>query len=131
MLNDYKDIRDLIPFPPKWWDEMGCPRYCEFSPHEISNIYGKQCALLEIACQACGHIFQVAMSTTELDAVRGFTIKRFIEDKTIHYGDPPNIHCCASGPTMNCEDRRVLQFWEKGKNFNWKRFKKYEISLEN
>ena len=29
-----------------------------------------------------------------------------VADGTIHYGDPPNAECCASGPTMNSEPAR-------------------------
>lgn len=37
-----------------------------------------------------------------------------VKDGTIHYGDPPNVGCCPAGPTMNCWDLRVLEFWERG-----------------
>jgi len=32
---------------------------------------------------------------------------------TIHYGDPPNAGCCAAGPTMNCWDLRVVEYWAR------------------
>ena len=39
MLNAYADIRSRIAEEPKWWDEEGVPRYCEFSHKELSLIH--------------------------------------------------------------------------------------------
>lgn len=37
-----------------------------------------------------------------------------VRSGAIHYGDPPNTECCAAGPTMNCWDLRVIEFWARG-----------------
>ena len=39
MLPNYEDILSRIAEPPRWFDEQGVPRYCEFAPHRIANIY--------------------------------------------------------------------------------------------
>jgi len=45
MLQHYEDILSRIAEPPRWFDEQGVPRYCEFAPHCIANIYADECAL--------------------------------------------------------------------------------------
>ena len=118
MLSNYADIRSRITEEPKWWDEEGVPRYCTFTPDETANIYAKEVALVDIACQSCGHRFDVAFSWGSTEWVAG--VPRVHEPLTpedaahLHYGDPPNISCCPSGPTMNCDDLRVKEFWRKG-----------------
>lgn len=132
MLPNYKDITSRIAEPPKWWDANGVPRYDDFQPGLSSNIYTDEVALLRIVCQSCAHEFDV-------EVVWG----KFSHDWTgrartplsqniafIHYGDPPNVGCCPAGPTMNCIDLRVLQFWAR-ENFKWVRKPKLEIELEN
>jgi hypothetical protein len=111
---------------PIWWDEVGVPRYCEFGPMETNNIYAYQVALIEIACQDCGKKFKVAMSWHPFDNFP--ELKKLVMDKSIHYGDPPNISCCPAGPTMNCYDLRVIEFWES-KDFDWVRMPELEIML--
>jgi hypothetical protein len=39
------------------------------------------------------------------------TLARRIQSGSLHYGDPPNMQCCPAGPTMNCEDLHVLEYW--------------------
>ena len=129
MLHHYEDIRSRIAEPPKWWDEEGVPRYCEFSPHEAANIYARQVALVEIACQACGERFLVAMSAGPFraDALAGE-----IERGVLHYGDPPNVGCCPAGATMNCDDLRVVEFWRNDATtgYEWQRFPDMERALD-
>ena len=127
MLTDYKDIRDRIPEEPKWFDEHGVPRYCDFSPREISNVYAREAALYRIACQACGHFFDVA------DSSGGEKLAEAIRAKTLHYGDPPNIGCCAAGATMNSEPQRVLEYWRRNKStdFDWVRDPSFEVEVSD
>lgn len=128
----YQDILERIPEPPKWWDEHAVPRYCDFAPDQVANIYAREAVLLEIACQNCGKFFDVAMSWDEMQGhLRGEPSLRFcIEGKTFHYGDPPNARCCPAGPTMNCLDIRVKQYWLKESgSFNWQRVAALEIEL--
>ncbi len=151
MLNSYDDIRSRIPESPRWWDENGVPRYVPFTPDETADIYAQECALVLIACQACGAEFLVAFSWPRVGFVRGeckaltpLTLERV---RSLHYGDPPNVGCCPAGPTMNCDDLRVLEFWRKGGDefteeregmpgrvclpgyFDWRRVRELEISL--
>jgi len=59
-----------------------------------------------------------------------YSIANQIKEKTIHYGDPPNVRCCAAGPTMNSDPLLVLEYWER-KNFDWVRNPEYEINLDD
>jgi hypothetical protein len=128
MHHHYRDIIDKCG-RPLWWDEYAVPRYCAFAPDQCANIYADEVAYLEIACQNCGAQFSVAMSSSQLDRILRATIPGAImptlaseiEDITIHYGDPPNAGCCLAGPTMNCIDRRVLEFWRQNKLHEWER----------
>lgn len=127
----YKDITDKLG-PPLWWDEVGAPRYEPFRPGLVNCIYAEEAALLLIACQACRTAFEVAMTQSPVKAVatgRFVTLRQQIENRVIHYGDPPNFGCCASGPTMNCDDLQVLQFWRRNR-FEWVRDSSLEVKLE-
>lgn len=126
---DYKDIIDKLG-KPLWWDENAVPRYCEFAPDLVANIYAKQVALLEIACQHCGYRFNVAMSSRLLDQVKGWpSLAECVVNKRIYYGDPPNYGCCAPGPTMTSDSLEVLEFWTRD-YITFERKPEFEISLE-
>jgi len=142
----YRDIRTNIKKNPLWFDEHAVPRYCRFHPRHIADIYADECALVLIACQNCGYQFKVAISQDPMDVVKYMmmfgkdrmmfgkdskmpTIADGIRDKSLHYGDPPNIECCPAGPTMNCEDIRILEYWKREK-LEWVREKELEIDLE-
>lgn len=132
---DYSDIRDKIAETPQWFDEGAVPRYVAFSPRKLSNIYAREAALVEIACQNCQTSFRVAFSRCTMDDVRARmagrepkTLADTILAKTIHYGDPPNIGCCPAGPTMNSDPLRILEFW-KQVDFEWERDPVFEIDV--
>lgn len=109
----YSDIRDRISEQPKWWDERGVPRYCDFSPREVADIYSLQVALVSIECQSCGREFKVAFSSNVFDQLLGrATLEEAVRARTLHYGDPPNIGCCPAGATMSSILGTVLEFWE-------------------
>lgn len=148
---------------PKWWDENGVPRFCDFHPHEVSNIYADEVVLMEIACQSCGDIYHVAMSSKKMDAesqrdaliqrVFIYAVRRgevemtldsleafekkyehikcsladHIREGTLHYGDPPNTGCCASGASMNSLALRVLEYWKR-ESYQWVRNPELEIA---
>lgn len=138
MNHDYIDIRSRISEPPQWFDENAVPRYCKFSPEELANIYAHECALVEIACQGCQTRFHVAFSRSQMDDAidridwrNPKTLAALVMDKTIHYGDPPNTGCCAAGPTMNSDPIRVLEYWSKGADYEWKRDPTYEIDVSD
>lgn len=116
----YKDILEHVSEPPRWFDENAVPRFCEFLPKEAAHIYASEVTLLLIECQACATRFKVALSELNLRDVLWDSSKRkvknisdLIADRSIHYGDPPNVRCCDTGPTMNSVAIRVLEYWYK------------------
>ena len=130
MNHDYADIRKRIARPPLWWDENAVPRYCRFHPSKVANIYAQECVLLLIECQACSRPFKVALSFANIDLIQGAQpLKDRVRYKSISYLDPPNVWCCHSGPSMISEARRVLQFWQKNKKYDWVRVPKLEVDV--
>lgn len=141
MNHDYRDIRDRIPDPPKWWDEHAVPRYCDFGPDEVANIYAGEVCLLQIACQECGTLYEVAMSSSNMDIVMGgmqlsdaVRLSETSDLRAVHYGDPPR-GCpgrCSAGATMNSVPIKVLEFWRKQtprEGFGWERVSDLEIDV--
>lgn len=135
----YLDIVSRIKEEPKWWDENGTPRYCEFHPSQLSDIYAEKCALIKIACQNCGQEFKVAYSQNRYSILNIIAtnsgmefhdLEELIKNGSLHYGDPPNTGCCSAGATMNCEDIEVLEYWYRDENCNWVRNTNLEISLQ-
>jgi hypothetical protein len=130
MHHHYDDIRSKIAEAPQWHDEFAVPRYCAFAPGETSNIYAREAALVLITCQGCGAVHKVAFTSCSMDMVKKRpSIADRIRGKSLHYGDPPNAGCCAAGPTMNSEPRKVLEYWRREK-CDWVRDPSLEISIE-
>lgn len=142
MLASYADIRDRIATPPLWFDESGVPRYEPFHPELSANIYADEVALVEIACQACEQTFHVAISSTlserlmrqvtqALDGLPASLAER-IADKSLGYGDPPNVGCCPAGPTMSSDTIRVLEYWHfpNGLGGGWAREASAEVAFD-
>jgi hypothetical protein len=109
--SDYREIVDHFPTPPLWFNEDGVPRWVPFSPRECADIYADEVILMEIACQSCGHRFNVAMSHGRWDWSNGDVRAHPGWTEPPHYGDPPNIDCCPAGATMNSEHIRVIEWW--------------------
>ncbi len=132
MHHHYRDITDKLG-TPIWWDEYAVPRYCDFSPEEVAYIYARQVAFVHIKCQGCGHSFMVAMSSGQQQLLEHEPppLMKAIEEGTLHYGDPPNNGCCGAGPTMNCYDIKVVEFWEAVEVGDWKRNAKFEVGLDD
>lgn len=149
MHHDYADILDAAGADrePRWWDENGVPRFCDFHPQASGYIYASEAVLLGITCQGCGHPFRVCMTQGDMsyswwplekppyeDGVRCVfkkwpTLAERVEAGEIEYGDPPNVGCCAAGPTMSSVPRRVLEFWRRGSG-EWKRVPWLERAIE-
>lgn len=112
----YDDIISRISTEPIWFDEHAVPRYCAFEPKRSANIHIGEIALAEITCQECKRRFRVAFSIVNF---REQTIAEAIQNKTLHYGDPPrhdgsmDPHRCGAGASMNSEPRRVLEYWRR------------------
>lgn len=121
MHRNYSDIMELIEQSPVWFDENAVPRYCQFSPDKLANIYADEAALVEVECRGCKRKFRVAHSElNQNDQLWGKTgrdriafISDLILERRLKYGDPPNVQCCAAGPTMTSVSVRVLEYWCK------------------
>jgi len=131
MNHHFDDITSRIAEKPSWYDDNGTPRYGAFTPNATPNIYANEAVLLEVACQGCKALFKVSMAWTNYGAYDG-DMRQLIKDKNLHYGDPPNTGCCASGPTMNSEPIRVLEYWHKSSDtgYEWKRDEALEVGIE-
>ena len=132
MHHDYADIRSKIPEDPKWFDEHSVPRYCDFSPSEVADIYAREACLALIACQNCGHKFKAAYAWSDFDKLADRpALSVIVPSKRLWRGDPPNINCCPAGPTMTSDDLEVLEFWTRDMNKfrKWTRVPELEISL--
>lgn len=140
MNHHYNDIRVHIATPPDWFDENAVPRWGAFSPQNTANIYADEAVLLKIRCQNCGRPFLVCMSSSEsqrlMASVRALesglapSLADEVRAKSIEYGDPPNIECCPSGPTMNSEPDRVVEFWRRNAQHDWERVPELEVDVE-
>lgn len=143
MHNSYDDILEAAGGrQPDWWDENGVPRFGEHHPDKCPDIYAGEVALVEIGCQGCKRLFRVQMSgngaftfiySRDKNALfEKHPLRKRIENKALHYGDPPNVDCCGAGATMNCEDYRVLEYWVRGDspvNWDWRRDHTLEVDL--
>lgn len=127
MNTEYADIRSRIQEEPSWFDEYAVPRYGAFSPRMVASIYAKEVALAEVACQACRRLFRVAFS--HINGTPGTTIAEAIQARTLDYGDPPNVRCCAAGPSMTSVGRRVLEYWTRKDRRDWKRDSRLEVDI--
>jgi len=137
MRQEYADIKSRLG-EPLWYDENGTPRYEPFQPRLCSDIYAKEAALLLIECQACGETFEVAVVRSPFSALiilgvlDSRTLAEDIESGSVHYGDPPAHDGCPAGPTMNCIDKAVLQYWRKREAapWEWERIRGLEGEIE-
>lgn len=131
MNHDYADIRERISEPICWWDESAVPRYRPFSPEETADIYADETVLMFVECQNCGTGFHVCLSVSMMGKARGRSdLADLIRTNEIHFGDPPNIDCCPSGPTMNSVPRRVIEYWSRrGGTREWQRDGSLEVAI--
>lgn len=118
----YGDILDRINEPPLWFDEVAVPRFEPFAPNRTSNIYATEAVLVRIECQGCRHPFDVAFTSAaashplpnfEHEDRQNPLLRDYILARQLHYGDPPNIDCCAAGASMNSVPRYVIEYWVK------------------
>lgn len=125
----YRDILSRIAEPPVWFDEHAVPRFEPFTPRACADIYAEEVVLMAIECQACKREFLVCMSHGMTERAEGrASLAQQIKDRHIHYGDPPNVECCAPGPTMNSVPRRVVEFW-RSPDFEWEREPELEVDV--
>ena len=128
----YEDIFLLTTQKPVWFDENAVPRFCDFEPGRVANIYADEVVLAEIACQNCERKFKVAFSFNKFWSVKSQSksIQEEIEARSLHYGDPPNVGCCGSGPTMNSEMIQVVEYWWRNEKFEWVRKPELEVVFD-
>jgi len=126
MKPSYQDILFRIKEEPLWYDQNGCPRYQTFNPR-LCDIYCDQAVLLLISCQNCGKEFKVAIPNERYSENSFY--ERVSNGGNIYYGDPPDIGCCPSGPTMSSNTKQILEFW-KQENFKWNRVSDLEKTFE-
>lgn len=128
----YEDIISRIKESPTWFDENGVPRYGEFSPNMIASIYAPEAVLAEIACQSCRTKFSAAFSHIN---VQTNLLKDVIADRSIHYGDPPNMWCCEFGLASGAITLKILQYWKRNiddaSKDGWTRDGSLEIEIDN
>lgn len=129
----YRDILDLSPTPPLWFDEHAVPRFCDFAPNETANIYADEACLLLIECQSCGTEFPVAFTWCKHDHIfpgrPAASLSDRVRENSLDYGDPPNIECCPAGPTMSSMPIRVAEFWTRAdaRPRGWERVPELEV----
>jgi hypothetical protein len=71
------------------------PRYAEFHPYQVANIYPREVPRLEIARFECSTRFQAAVSTAGGPARPELcNLAESIEKREIDFGDPPNYGNC-------------------------------------
>ena len=112
MLTDYKDITSRIAEKPKWYDSNGVPRYNDFHPKDVPNIYAREAVLFRIDCQACGQQFKVALQAESMDD----PLAPSVALGQLMYLDPPHHGGCV-GETMMSESRRTLEFWRNDRDW--------------
>lgn len=120
---DYSDIIEAVGRQPLWFYGDGVPRYRPFHPQEC-GVYDNLALLVEIACQGCGKRVLVGEGWTKWGETKDFDTQKFgYAERTLrelaegyHYGDPP-AHGCG-GDSMNCIDLRIVEAWERGRNWN-------------
>lgn len=130
----YGDILSRIAETPRWWDENGVPRFDDFHPTAIPDIYANEAVLYRVRCQQCGRAFDVADSWSWGRAVVGqvgpITTERLQASRLssrvpagrLSYGDPPRHggEECSAGDSMTSEAVLVLQFWRR-EGLDWER----------
>ena len=115
---------------PLWHDINGVPRFMPHHPKLAPDIYAKECALVQIACQDCRSRMPVQFTSGILDKV---TLRARIVNGSIGYGDPP-YHLddegayCRCGCTMTSDALVVLEFWRR--DSEWVRDPAVEIVIQ-
>ncbi len=120
----YDDLLSLTDSKPTFYQKDGVPRWAPFHPGQSTGVYAEEAATLEVSCQSCDARFHVLIERRSHD--HGPTIAQRIEDRSLHYGDPPNVGCCISGPSMNSEPVSILGYWRR-ERFEWIRDETLQI----
>lgn len=110
MYQPYLDLREAMKEKgePLWHDEAGVPRWIEWHPSHLHNIYADEAALLEVTCQSCGEKFRCADSKSFQ-----YILRSGPEPWVPSWGDAPwhGEQQCA-GTTMTT-DWEVVERWKR------------------
>lgn len=129
MHTDYSDIRSRIQEEPSWFDEFAVPRYGPFEPSAMANFYAREAVLVLAACQGCGRQFRLAISRPAYFRDDP-DLATAICNRTLHYGDPPNVGCCHTGPMSGVIELEVLEYWRRESGSGgWKRESSFEVGV--
>jgi hypothetical protein len=117
--------------PPDWHDENGVPRYGQFKPHRVANLYAREVALLQIRCRGCDAGFRVAVSRPNASPVPNAPLSELIYSGRLSYGDPPNVECCSKGQFAGSITEQILEYWRSsGARNGWVRDSGFEARTE-
>lgn len=61
----YHDILKATEKKPLWWQEGGVPRFEQFNPNSLPDIYADEAVLAEIECQNCGEKYLVCFTSSD------------------------------------------------------------------
>lgn len=131
MRASYEDLYELAgDRKPLWHDINGVPRFRPHHPKLAPNIYARECALVQIACQDCRRRIPVQFTSNLLDKT---TLRERIVGGAISYGDPPyhlndEGEYCHCGCTMTSDALAVLEFWRRDEE--WERDPEVEIVIQ-
>ncbi len=130
----YQDITTKLG-EPIWYDEYKVPRYCEFSPQQIAEIYANEVALVLTQCDHCHKQFKIAYSSDLLESISApFNyLKNHITKNDMQCGLPPNDTCFEIAfPNGLAMPIKVLEYWCKSpETKQWERDSTYEIPLQD
>lgn len=115
--------------------QMSWSRYDQIHEMATRGLYGPVAKLI----QETGDAMLIG-ALAHLRAEKPPSLSDLVRSGAVHYGDPPNVDCCAAGPTMNCLDLRVVEFWTRGpivsgqledaiKAMEWRRVPELEVEL--
>lgn len=123
MYIQYNDIISRISEQPVWWLE-GVPRYDKFKPQDV-NVYAKEVLLVHVRC-LCDKDYHIGLFRSEYLIGKSFSQHLTFNRDLPLLGDPPNA-CCS--PSANAIGIGILEFWECGTDYVWKRLPEFERSL--
>lgn len=116
----YRDITAPLG-APRWWDENAVPRYCDFHPDYLANIYGEEAALVALKCASCGVLLPCALSKSRFHVLGDgsmFLASGGLRDA--FYGDPPHHSCEGGGDSMTADIYHVIEKWTR-REHDWRK----------
>ncbi|MGY4474025.1 hypothetical protein [Bradyrhizobium sp. USDA 3364] len=127
MHTKYADILSRISEEPSWFDELAVPRYGDFDPDAVANVYAREAVLVLAACQFCGRHFRLAITRPYFKDDPD--VATAVCHRGLHYGDPPNVDCCSAGPSTTVVELEVLEYWWRVSGSSWKREVSFEVGV--